>query len=109
MDSLLAAAFTRSRLRIRITRPLRPDPGLPLRNPLGRSLPSARLVFFDGFMGTMNQSTPDLSSVGNSGSALLLTPARDQSGGPGRASHVPITTFHAWIRPSTPTERHHLA
>jgi len=45
--------------------------------------------------------TPDLSSDGSSGNASPPSPAGDQSGGPGRASHVPTHAVRAWcgLRP----------
>lgn len=105
----LAAAFTRSRLGIRITRLCVRILASPCGILSGRSLPSARLVFFDGFMGTMNQSDSRPQLGRQLWQCLVADPRqrpvwRTRSGLSCSDNYLPCV-----IRPSTPTERHHLA
>lgn len=82
-----------------------PDPPLLVRNPSGLG-PTLHTSRFHRRLHWYYEPVRLPTSARTAAQALpRLRPARDQSGGPGRAPHVPTTACSCVIRPSTPAKR----
>ena len=109
LGGLRAAAFTRARLGGKATRLCVRTLASPRGFPPGWSLPSTRLVSFDGFISTMNQSDSRPQLGRRLRHCLAALPRRRPIRRTRSGLSCSDDCLPCVIRPSTPAERHRLA